>query len=310
VFASLRDGFQNRVSIEEEYLPHYSSSVRDILRNMRFVGKTRADIYHVTGDIHYTVLALPAKKTILTVHDSVFLRETRGVKKVFFKWIFLKLPVRKSRYVTTISEKSKQEIIRYTHCNPDKVFVIPNPVNRHIYFSKKEFNAENPRLLFIGSTPNKNLNRIIHALTVIPCTLEIVGQIPENHLLLLKKNNIRCNQYSGLSEAEMADKYAAADIILFPSLYEGFGLPILEGQKAGRVVLTSNIPPMTEVAGGGACLVDPYDEQSIRLGLLKLIKDDDYRDQLIKKGFENIVQYDVQKIADQYLELYERIMHS
>ena len=58
----------------------------------------------------------------------------------------------------------------------------------------------------------------------------------------------------------MADRYAAADIIIFPSLYEGFGLPILEGQKAGRAVLTSNIPPMTEVAGGGACLVDPYDE--------------------------------------------------
>jgi glycosyltransferase involved in cell wall biosynthesis len=256
------------------------------------------------------VLALPSGKTILTVHDSVFLRETRGFKKFFFKWIFLKLPVRKSRYVTTISEKSKQEIIRYTKCDPAKVFVIPNPVNRHIYFRKNEFNAENPRLLFIGSTPNKNLDRIIHALTGIPCILEIVGQIPEDHLSLLKKNNIRFTQYTRLSEGEMANLYAAVDIILFPSLYEGFGLPILEGQKAGRVVLTSNIPPMTEVAGGGACLVDPYDEQSIRSGLLELISDVDYRDKLIKKGFENIVQYGVQKIADQYLDLYNRIMHS
>ena len=309
VFDSLRDGFRDQVSVEEQYVPYYSSSVRDILRNMRFVGKTKADIYHVTGDIHYAVMALPAGKTILTIHDSVFLRETRGFKKLFFKWIFLKLPVRKSRYVTTISEKSKQEIIRYTKCDPAKVFVIPNPVNRHIYFSKKEFNAENPRLLFIGSTPNKNLDRIIHALAGIPCTLEIVGQIPEDHLLLLKKNNIQFNQCAGLSEAEMADKYAAVDIILFPSLYEGFGLPILEGQKAGRVVLTSNIPPMTEVAGGGACLVDPYDELSIRNGLLRIINDDRFRDQLVQKGFENISQYEVQKIADQYLDLYNRIMH-
>ena len=195
VFASLMDGFQKKVSIEEQYVPYYSSSIRDILRNMRFAGKTRADIYHVTGDIHYAVLALPAGKTILTIHDSVFIRETRGLKKLFFKWIFLKLPVRKCRFVTTISEKSKQEIIRYTECDPSKVIVIPNPVNRHIYFRKKEFNAENPSLLFIGSTPNKNLDRIINALTGIPCTLEIVGQIPEDHLSLLKKNNIQFIQY-------------------------------------------------------------------------------------------------------------------
>jgi len=278
-------------------------------RNMVFARKIRGDIYHVTGDVHYIVMALPAGKTILTIHDSVFIRESKGLKKVFFKWIFLKWPVKRCRFVTTISEKSKKEIVHFTGCDPSKVVVIPNPVNEHIYYREKDFNTTDPVLLFIGSTPNKNLDRIIQAISVIPCTLEIVGRIPEEHSLLLKKNGIRFRQYMQLSETEMADRFASSDIIIFASLYEGFGLPILEGQKAGRAVLTSNISPMKEVAGKGACLVDPYDPESIRSGVKKIIEDDDYRNIIIKKGFENLTQYNNQHIADQYVKLYEAILN-
>jgi glycosyltransferase involved in cell wall biosynthesis len=309
VFASLQEGLKKEVVLEERYLPYYSSSISDIIRNIRFAKKFKADIYHITGDIHYVALALPAGKTILTIHDSVFLRESRGLKRIFFKWIFLKRPVKNCRFVTTISEKSKIEIVRNTGCEPGKVVVIPNPVNRNIYFRDKTFNTENPVLLFIGSTPNKNLDRTIRAISGISCTLDIVGQIPDDHRKLLKEHGIQYRQSTGLSEAEMADRYVAADIILFASLYEGFGLPILEGQKAGRVVLTSNISPMKEVAGEGACFVDPLDVNSIRAGLKKIIGDADYRDSLTERGFENIKKYEMQHIADQYLKLYETVMN-
>jgi glycosyltransferase involved in cell wall biosynthesis len=297
------------MSVRAEYMPFYSSSITDMVRNMVFAGKTKADIYHVTGDIHYVVLALPAGKTILTIHDSVFIRNSRGLKRLFFKWMFLKLPVKKSRFVTTISEKSKREIVQYTGCDHSKIVVIPNPVNENIYYREKIFNVSSPTLLFIGSTPNKNLDRIIQAIAGIPCTLEIVGRIPEEHLLLLEKFAIHFKQFTELSESELADRYASSDVIIFPSLYEGFGLPILEGQKAGRAVLTSNISPMKDVAEGGACLVDPYDPDSIRSGLKKIIEDDTYRADIIKKGFENIKQYEVQKIAEQYLKIYDAILN-
>jgi glycosyltransferase involved in cell wall biosynthesis len=309
VFASIVDDLKKKISVETVSMPCYNSSITSMTRNMAFARKIRGDIYHVTGDVHYIVMALPGRKTILTIHDSVFIRESKGLKQGFFKWIFLKLPVKRCRFVTTISEKSKNEIIHYTGCNPSKVVVIPNPVNEHIYYREKEFNITNPVLLFIGSTPNKNLDRIIQAISVIPCTLEIVGRIPEEHLLLLKKNGIRFRQYMQLSETEMADRYAASDIIIFTSLYEGFGLPILEGQKAGRAVLTSNISPMKEVGGEGACLVDPYDPDSIRSGIKKIIEDDDYRNNIIAKGFENLKQYNSQHIADQYLKLYAAILN-
>jgi glycosyltransferase involved in cell wall biosynthesis len=255
------------------------------------------------------VLGLPAKKTILTIHDSVFIRENKGLKRIFFKWIFLRLPVRHCRFVSTISEKSKKEILEYTGCDPAKVIVIPNPVDRHIYYREKAFNAADPVLLFIGSTPNKNLDRIITAVAGISCTLDIVGQIPEEHLLLLKKHEVRFRQFKQLSETEMADRYAACDIVIFPSLYEGFGLPILEAQKAGRPVLTSNISPMKEAAGGGACLVDPLDPDSIRAGIKRIMEDDRYREDIIKKGFDNIKKYDNRMIAAQYLKLYAAILN-
>jgi glycosyltransferase involved in cell wall biosynthesis len=105
----------------------------------------------------------------------------------------------------------------------------------------------------------------------------------------------------------MPSLYAQADMVLFASTYEGFGLPIIEAQATGRPVVTSRVTAMPEVAGEGACLVDPYDVSSIRNGVLRVLDDGSYRDSLVHLGFENVRRFEPSLIASQYARLYEEV---
>jgi glycosyltransferase involved in cell wall biosynthesis len=187
------------------------------------------------------------------------------------------------------------------------VVVIPNPVDESILFSIKEFNTTCPVILFVGTTPNKNLTRVVAALKGIKCKLDIIGKVPDEHIELLEYNAIDYTTSFSISTAELSDKYAKADILLFPSTFEGFGLPIIEAQKAGRVVITSNLSPMKDVAGDGALLVDPYDIGSIRSAVLEVINNPSFRKQLIEKGISNVKRYSAEQAAKGYSTLYENM---
>src|SRR5579872_75281 len=211
--AGLRPGFD--IVVREVPLP--SSSIKNLAANIRAARKETADVYHITGDIHYAVLGLPRKRTVLTIHDCVFLQQASGFKKQLLKRLWLTWPVRRAVIVTTISEKSKKEIIAYTGARPEKIVVIPNPVGEHIYYREKAFDRDCPVILFIGSTPNKNLDRVVEALAGIPCILEIIGRISGPQEQRLREGNISFRTLQQLPEQELARRYAGCDLLLFPS---------------------------------------------------------------------------------------------
>jgi glycosyltransferase involved in cell wall biosynthesis len=110
-----------------------------------------------------------------------------------------------------------------------------------------------------------------------------------------------------ISDKELIKEYKNCDLVIFASTYEGFGLPIVEAQATGRAVITSNVCSMPEVAGNAACLVDPLDPMKIRAGILKVIHNSKYRNDIVKKGLKNVSRFRAKKIAYQYASLYKEI---
>ena len=308
VFKQIISVVERKSVVVEIYVPYERIRPLELLKNIQFVKKYKADVFHITGDVHYLAMALPKQKTILTIHDCVFLEDTKGLKRIFLKLLLLTLPVRHASFITTISQKSKEEIIEHTGCQSNKIQVIHNPVGESIYYVPRTFNSTKPIILFLGTKDTKNLHRSIKALNGINCQLDIVGPLTDLDLTILKENKVSFSQSINISEQEIADKYAECDIVLFPSIYEGFGLPIIEGNKAGRVVVTSNLPPMNEIAADAACLVDPCSITSIKEGIEKVIALPTYRELLIEAGFRNIRRFEPEYIACQYKALYQKML--
>ena len=208
--------------------------------------------------------------------------------------------------MTVISEATKNDLLRRTSFAENKIKVIPNYYDPAIKPCPKEFNKGKPRILQIGTKENKNVVRLIAALHGIDCHLVIVGGNNERINENLAEYKISHTWLQNLSDAALMEQYQQCDVLSLVSTIEGFGMPILEAQATGRVVVTSAISSMPEVAGT-ACYVNPLDVTSIRDGILKVIQDDEYRQKLIDLGFENIKRFELKEVTRMYCDLYEEV---
>jgi glycosyltransferase involved in cell wall biosynthesis len=154
---------------------------------------------------------------------------------------------------------------------------------------------------------NKNLERSIQALSTLNLKSIILGKLTEGQKELLEKYNMEYTSYFNVPYSVVAELYHQSDVVCFASLYEGFGVPILEAQMTGRPVVTSNLDPMRWVAGEGASLADPQSVEAIRDGVRRVLKDEVYRCELVRKGQENLRRFEPGVIARMYGEVYESL---
>lgn len=306
------DTIVNEIGINNQvirtFLPYPNATIPSILKNGWFAKNEEKNNYinHITGDVHYLLWFLRRRKTIVTVHDIMYYHYLKGIKKKIWKLLYI-TPLKRAAHVTFISDFAYKQVSEVINLDMKKVHIIPNPVDSSFTYSPKEFNVKKPIILHIGTLERKNLERTIEALDGIDCHLRIIGELKEQTIDLLKRHHIEYSNGINLTHEEIVTEYRNADVINFPSLFEGFGMPIIEGQATGRIVITSNLSPMKEVAGNGAILINPYSAEDIRNAYLSVIQNESIREQLINEGLKNIENYKVREVVQQYTDLYKEI---
>lgn len=286
---------------EVRTLPHESQGFGPRLSNLRFARGAAVEVNHVGGDVQYLVLGLPRHGSVLTVLDLVNLRRLRGWRRTVLKLIWYTIPIRRAGIVTTISDAVRAELEAEIPAARGKTRTIPVPLLPGFTPNPRPMGPR-PLVFMQGSTPHKNVARQAEALKGLPVDALYVGTPNAEAAEALAAIGARIE--SGLDDEAMVARYRECDLLLFASLYEGYGMPIVEAQAIGRPVVTSDRGAMREVAGGAAILVDPESVESIRSGVRRAIEDRAERERLVAAGFVNAERTTVERVAALYRAAY------
>ncbi len=273
----------------------------------------------------------PSIPTVLTVHDLSFVRVSDSASPALKQYLDVVVPrsVSRSTHILADSQATANDMMTLYGVSPNKVTVLLSGVNSRfaqsivdvgLMTTRKKYLLDNfPYIFTVGTVqPRKNYIRLIQALVQlrtkgIDIHLVIAGgkgwldnpiyrAIEENHMQAFV-------HFIGFANDEdLPALYKNATCLAFPSLYEGFGLPVLEAMAAGIPVLTSNVSSLPEVAGDAAITVDPYDLEAITDGLKRLILDTELRNMLIQKGLARAQEFTWEKSARQLLGIYQDLL--
>ncbi len=292
-----------------------------------WVGK-RKKLSLIHDPVGVMPLFLTGTRKILSIHDVVPYiypeTSTKLDKLIYHYW--LPLAVRRLDAIVTGSEQSKQDIIRYLPVNVEDVVVIPYAAGSNYRLMNRtdvkpvlsRYAIDFPYILYVGSLESrKNLPRLLEAFarvrTQLPdWKLVIVGarkwkfsSIFETVKRLELNSFVHFTGY--VEEEDLPAVYNGADLFVFPSLYEGFGLPVLEAMASGTPVITSNCSSLPEVAGDAAILIDPYDIQAMADAIQRVLSDPTLAATLRVKGLARAKTFSWKRTAEETIAVYERV---
>lgn len=291
-----------------------------------FVG--RVDVFHATDFV--LPPTLPHTRTLLTVHDLSFVRVPESASPRLKVYLDTVVPrsIKRADYVLADSLATKLDLVDLYGISSDRVEVLLSGVDsvfRPIHTANfasiraKYQIGECPYLFAVGTVqPRKNYARLIEALSIVRAgglEIELViaggkGWLEDPIYAALDQLDMRpyVHFIGFAAEEDLPVLYSHALCSVFPSLYEGFGLPILEAMACGTPVVTSNLSSMPEVAGDAALLVYPYRVEEIADGIQSVVEDSSLRQSLIQKGHERAKLFTWEKSAQQLLQVYQRLL--
>jgi glycosyltransferase involved in cell wall biosynthesis len=311
--------------VTAEQLPWKSSYLRVPLTLPKAIRRDALDVFHA----QYVLPPFTQCKTLLTVCDLAYEHypETfRAIEAVRCK-LMIPRSARRADHIVTLSEFSKRDIserygippekITVTYCGPDENFF---PVDRSHAREElaRKYKIDGPFLLYVGRIQaRKNLIRLVEALVTLrkrgaPHTLVIVGkQDFQAEQLIAKVAELGLNDdviFTGYVPTEDLPKfYSAAEAFVFPSIFEGFGLPVIEAMACGAAVVTSYGSSLEEVAGDAALLADPHSTESLISAIDRVLRDDAWRDELRRRGIERAKRFSYREAAAQTIEIYKEL---
>ena len=309
VFRPIEEEMRKYAEVDSIYMPCSTASPLSIIKNCWYAFKKALsghyDIIHVTGDVHYLAYALSVfRNVVVTVHDVgqvVSARATNKYKLLYFLYV---KSLGFAKQVTFISNKTKDEVLDLYNISADKCSVVMNPVSPRFNYKPKTINRERPVILHLGNRESKNLKNSAFALAAINCELRVIGKLSEYQKEYLDACGVYYSNDYNLTNDEVLEEYKKCDIVNLPSFYEGFGMPIIEGQTVGRAVVTSNLQPMVDIANGSCVIVVPDDIESMRKGYKDAIDNYEY---YVKRGIENSKRFSIDNIVRQYKVVYKKI---
>ncbi len=271
---------------------------------------------------HYNIPILPigAKKRIVTIHDVYHLafRHILSLPQRIYAKLMINQAVKRSDIVLTDSEFSRQEIIKYTETSKDIKVVY---IGIELQWYKKQplsLSERDNYILYVGNVkPHKNLVRALKAFSLLEeksLKFKIVGKkegfITADRKVdeIAKKLGTRVEFTGYVSDDKLKQLYRKAKLFLFPSLYEGFGLPPLEAMACGAPVVVSNIASLPEVCGDAAYYVNPYDVKDIAKGIEIVLKDEELQKELIHKGLERAKLFSWEKSAKKLVKIIKEVI--